>query len=127
MNGEAPLIAVVDDEEPVRRALLRLLRSARYRAEAFASASTFLESLPLRFPDCLILDLQMPTMTGFELQERLGQLDRRLPVIVITAYDEAGTRDRCLAMGARHYFRKPVEGNDLLDAVESVVDRGSRY
>lgn len=118
-----PFVAVVDDEGSVRRAVVRLLRSANYRAEAFASTTVFLESLAVRVPDCLILDLQMPGMTGLDLQVRLLQLDCRVPVIVITAYDEAETRTRCLAMGASHYFRKPVEGDDLLDAIRSVVGR----
>lgn len=122
MDGEAPLIAIVDDEEVVRRALLRLLRSARYRAEAFESGASFLESLSRGVPSCVILDLQMPEMTGFELQQRLRQLAVRLPVIVITAYDEVDTRQRCLALGAGWYFRKPLEGDDLLEAIRLAVD-----
>jgi FixJ family two-component response regulator len=98
-----------------------LLRSAKYRAEAFGSAAGFLESLSVQVPDCLILDLQMPAMTGLELQDRLRQRGSTLPVIVITAHDEPGTRSRCLAMGASRYFRKPVEGDELLDAVRSLV------
>ncbi len=123
MDGETPLVAVVDDEGSVRRAVVRLLRSANYQAEAFASSSVFLDSLAKRIPDCLILDLQMPGMTGLELQVRLLQLGCRVPVIVITAYDEAETRARCLAMGASRYFRKPVEGDELLDAIRSLVGR----
>lgn len=121
MDGEAPRIAIVDDEEPVRRALLRLLRSAHYQAEAFDSAASFLESLSEATPHCVILDLQMPKMTGLELQQRLRQLAATLPVIVITAYDEPDTRQRCLALGAGWYFRKPVDGNDLLEAIRLAV------
>lgn len=123
MDATAPLVAIIDDEGSVRRALSRLLRSADYRAEAFASAAAFLESLSVRVPDCLILDLQMPGMTGLELQERLLQLDCRLPVIVITAHDDAERQNRCLSMGASHYLCKPLEGNELLGAVESSVRR----
>lgn len=123
MDGETPLVAIVDDEGSVRRALLRLLRSASYRAEAFASGAAFLESLSVRVPDCLILDLQMPAMTGLDLQQRLRELDYRLPVIVITAHDDAERRNRCLAMGASHYLRKPLEGDELLSAVDSAVRR----
>lgn len=123
MDGEAPLVAIIDDEGSVRRALLRLLRSANYRAEAFASGAAFLESLSVRVPDCLILDLQMPAMTGLDLQQRLLELDYRLPVIVITAHDDVERRDRCLSMGASHYLRKPLEGDELLGAVESAVRR----
>lgn len=122
MDSEAPRIAIVDDEEAVRRALLRLLRSANYRAEAFDSAAGFLDSLSRWIPQCLILDLQMPTMTGLELQQRLLQLDVTIPVIVITAYDEADTRQRSLALGASRYFSKPIEGSDLIDAIRFAVD-----
>lgn len=122
MDGEAPGIAIVDDEEGVRRALQRLLRSANYRAETFDSAVTFLESLSRWIPQCLILDLQMPTMTGLELQQRLLQLDIAVPVIVITAHDDADTRQRCLALGAIRYLSKPVEGSDLLEAIRVAVD-----
>jgi FixJ family two-component response regulator len=122
MADQAPLIAIIDDEESVRRAFLRLLRSANYRAEAFVSATDFLDALSLRTPDCIILDLQMPMMTGFELQERLARLGRHPPVIVITAHDEVETRDRCLALGASGYFRKPVEADDLIEAINTILD-----
>jgi FixJ family two-component response regulator len=122
MDMTAPLIAVVDDEASVRRALLRLLRSAHYEAEAFGSAAVFLESLSERTPQCLILDVHMPAMTGLELQECLLHIDARIPLIVITAYDDADTRERCLALKAGWYFCKPVEGDDLLEAVRLAID-----
>lgn len=122
MERTASLIAVVDDESAVRRAVMRLLRSAQYQVEAFDSASAFLDSLSERTPQCLILDLHMPAMNGIELQECLLHLDAGIPVIVITAYDEVDTRERCLALNARHYFCKPVEGDDLLAAVRLAVD-----
>jgi FixJ family two-component response regulator len=123
MEEVRPLVAVVDDEESVRRAISRLLRCANYRAEAFDSARKFLESLTQRLPQCLILDLQMPGLGGIELQARLQQHGYGIPVIVITAHDEPGTRERCLAMGTRSYFQKPVEANDLIKAVDDVVNR----
>jgi FixJ family two-component response regulator len=126
MESTAPFIAVVDDEAAVRRALLRLLRSAHYQAEAFESAALFLESLSERTPQCLILDLHMPAMTGLELQECLLHLQVRVPIIVITAFDGVDTRERCLALNAKHYFCKPVEGDDLLEAVRLAVDNGAR-
>jgi FixJ family two-component response regulator len=122
MGRTAPLIVVVDDEASIGRALVRLLRSAHYRAQAFGSASEFLASLNTCVPDCVVLDLHMPVMTGLELQEALGGLERRPPVIVITAHDEPAARDRCLALGASYFLRKPVEGDALLRAIESVID-----
>src|SRR5690606_27297940 len=81
MSDRKLRVAVVDDEESIRRALLRLLRAADYDAEAFDSAVGFLRSLGKRTPDCVILDLQMPQMTGMELQQRLLELARRPAVI----------------------------------------------
>ena len=121
MDSKAPLIAIVDDEVSICRALLRLLRVAEYRAEAFNSAILFLESLAERVPDCVVLDLQMPMMTGVEVQEHLLKLKDPPPVIIITAHDESKTRDRCLALGAVRYLRKPIEGELLIDSIETAV------
>ena len=121
MDGTAPLIAIVDDEVSICRALLRLLRVANYRAEAFNSPLLFLESLAERVPDCVVLDLQMPMMTGVEMQQQLLQLDDPPPVIIITAHDEPKTRERCLALGAVRYLRKPIEGDLLIESIEAAV------
>ena len=121
MESKAPLIAIVDDEVSICRALLRLLRVADYRAEAFNSPILFLESLAQRVPDCVVLDLQMPMMTGVELQEHLARLADPPPVIIITAHDEPKTRERCLALGAVRYLRKPIEGEVLIDSIEKAV------
>ena len=121
MNSIPPLIAIVDDEVSICRALLRLLRVANYRAESFNSPILFLESLADRVPDCVVLDLQMPMMTGVELQQHLLQLADPPPVIIITAHDEPKTRERCLALGAVRYLRKPIEGDILIDSIEEAV------
>ncbi|HET7608639.1 MAG TPA: response regulator [Gammaproteobacteria bacterium] len=121
MDSNAPLIAIVDDEVSICRALLRLLRVTDYRAEAFNSPILFLESLAKRVPDCVVLDLQMPMMTGVELQEHLARLADPPPVIIITAHDEPKTRERCLALGAVRYLRKPIEGEMLIDSIEKAV------
>jgi FixJ family two-component response regulator len=124
MDSQPPLIAIVDDEVSICRALLRLLRVADYRAEAFDSPVLFLESLAQRVPDCIVLDLQMPIMTGVEVQEHLRKLKTPPPVIIITAHDEAKMRERCLALGAVRYLRKPIEGGLLIDSVEKAVSVG---
>lgn len=121
MDSEQPLIAIVDDEVSICRALLRLLRVANYRAESFNSPILFLESLAEHVPDCVVLDLQMPMMTGVELQEHLQRLADPPPVIIITAHDEPKTRERCLALGAVRYLRKPIEGDLLMDSIERAV------
>ena len=121
MDSQAPLIAIVDDEVSICRALLRLLRVANYRAESFNSPILFLESLAEHVPDCVVLDLQMPAMTGVELQEHLLRLANPPPVIIITAHDEPKTRERCLALGAVRYLRKPIEGEILMGSIEEAV------
>src|SRR5262245_16057093 len=123
METNPPLIAIVDDEVSICRALLRLLRVADYRAEAFNSPILFLESLTERVPDCVVLDLQMPMMTGVELQEHLLRLSNPPPVIIITAHDEPKTRERCLALGAVRYLRKPIEGEILMCSIDEAVRR----
>lgn len=123
MNDESPLVAVVDDDPSICRALLRLLKAANYRAQAFHSAAEFLASLDQQTPDCVVLDLQMPVMTGIELQELLQRVTNRPPVIVITAHDGPGARDRCLALGATHYLRKPIHGDTLIDSVRETIGK----
>jgi FixJ family two-component response regulator len=117
------VIAVVDDEESVRKALVRFFKAANFDAVAFASAREFLRSLETTPIDCLVLDLQMPDMTGLDLQRylRMVRPELAIPVIIITAHDGPGVREKCLAAGARAYLRKPVEGSALLAAVEELL------
>jgi len=114
-----PFIAVVDDDESVRRALVRLLRSAGFDAVAFESARGLIERLGSQEFACAVVDLQMPQMSGLDLQRYLSmvQPERSLPIVVITAHDEPGTREACLAAGAAAYLRKPVEGRVLLEEI----------
>ncbi len=121
MAEPAPFVAIVDDEEPIRKALKRLMRAANLEAEVYASGAAFLDSLATRRPDCLILDLHMPGMTGLHVLQQLQQSGVHLPTIVITAYDEPETRTHCLAAGATAYLRKPLEDRLLLGAVASAA------
>lgn len=123
MDHPQAFVAVVDDEPSICRALLRLLRAADFRAEAYGSATTFLESLPNEAPDCLVVDLHMPGMTGIELQEQLLRQEQRVPVIIVTAHDEPGVAARCLGLGASFYLRKPIEGDVLIGAIRGLVCR----
>jgi FixJ family two-component response regulator len=121
MDEDGALVAIVDDEESIRKALLRLFRLARYRAQAFDSASDLLMSLSVRTPRCVVLDLQLPGMTGVQLLERFAELDDPPPVVVITSNDEQRVQDQCLALGTKRYFRKPIDCDALLDAVRDIV------
>lgn len=114
-------VAVVDDDEGVRRALGRLIRSFGYEAEVYPTAEDFLASLSDHVPDCLVLDLHMPGVDGFETQSRLKRADLRLPVVVITGHDTPESEARALAGGARTYLRKPIDQGTLLQALRSAV------
>ena len=122
MGSPRPLVAFVDDDESMRRAVARLFRSTPYDTATFDCARGFIESLWSKVPQCVILDLHMRDLTGFELQQRLADMGYRFPYIVVTAQNEPGSRERCLAAGARFYLRKPVEAEDLVSAVAAVLD-----
>jgi FixJ family two-component response regulator len=118
-----PLVAVVDDEESIRKSLRRLFMAAQLDAEIYASGQEFLDSLHGRQPDCLVLDLQMPGLTGLEVQKALTGTGARFPTIIITAHDEPETRARCLAAGAAAYLCKPLHDEMLLEAIADVIGR----
>ena len=118
-----PYVAIVDDEEPVRKALKRLLRASGLEAESYASGKHFLEASALRRPDCLVLDLHMPGMSGLQLMQEMQATGAMLPTVVITAYDEPATRQQCLAAGAAAYLRKPLDERLLLNAISATMKR----
>lgn len=114
--NEVPLIAIVDDDDSVRRSLLRVVQSAGYTAEGFASAREFLDWLPQGRAACLLLDVHMSEMSGFDLQDRLA-----VPIIFITAHDDARTQERIAKSGAVGHLRKPYDEQTVLDAVRRAV------
>jgi FixJ family two-component response regulator len=110
-------IYVIDDDESIRRAFERLLRSANLATKTFSSADEFLKSLIENETGCIIMDLRMPGLTGFDLQEKITSRGIRMPVIVISASDDVKTRERARVLGAVAFFRKPVDDQALLDAI----------
>jgi FixJ family two-component response regulator len=122
--AHTPLIAVVDDDHSVRESLGGLFRSVGFAARGFASAADFLQSGDLPQTDCVILDVRMPGMTGLELQRVLISSHPDVPVIFMTAHDDARTRSQALSGGAVDYLIKPFSEEALLDAVQ--VALGSR-
>jgi FixJ family two-component response regulator len=110
-------VAVIDDDESVRKALCRLLRAANLDADTYASGREFLDSLVARRPDCLILDLHMPGMNGLDIQQRLARNGAQVPVVIITGHDEPQTRAQCLSAGAVACLRKPLDDKTLLEAI----------
>jgi FixJ family two-component response regulator len=119
MPEMSPWIAIVDDDVPVLKALARLLRSRAFDTKTYTSARDFLAALPEGLPDCLIVDLQMPEMTGLELQRHLRIAGIKIPTIVITAHDEAGMRQLCKSEGAAAFLSKPLQDISLLASIES--------
>jgi FixJ family two-component response regulator len=116
-------IAVVDDEESVRKALRRLFRSVGMQVETFASGQDFLNSLVNRLPDCLVLDFHMPGLTGLDVQRRLTSAGHRLPSIVITGHDQPGIAEELVEAGAAAYLTKPVDDQVLLETITKAVSR----
>jgi FixJ family two-component response regulator len=111
---KAPVIAIVDDDESFRRATASLVRSLGYVAAAFASGEAFLQSDRLHDVDCLITDVQMPGMTGLELQTRLRGQGKHLPIIFVTAFPELKARGQALADGAIGFLGKPFNDQKLI-------------
>jgi len=107
----------------VRKALKRLLRASGLEADTYASGKDFLEASAERMPDCLVLDLHMPGMSGLQVLQELRSAKKALPAVVITAYDEPATREQCLAAGAAAYLRKPLDERLLLNAISANVKR----
>jgi FixJ family two-component response regulator len=112
-------IAIVDDDPAVLKALARLLGTRSFDARTFRSARQFLNSLSGGLPDCLIADLQMPEMTGLELQQNLARKDIRIPTIIITGHDQAGMPERCMAAGAVAFLLKPLQDTSLFAAIDA--------
>jgi FixJ family two-component response regulator len=117
-------VAIVDDEEGIRKALGRLLRASGLDAESYASGQDFLDAAAARRPDCVVLDLHMPVMSGSQVLAQIRKMARRPPVVVITAHDMPEKRDECLAAGACAYLRKPLEDRLLLNAISAALRTG---
>ncbi len=116
-----PLVAVVDDDESVRGAIHGALESVGLAARSFGSAEEFLDSGVRGETACLITDLQMPGMSGLELQATLAEDDRRIAIIFITAYGEPWMRAQAMRAGAIEFLDKPFDDNVLLETVRKAL------
>ena len=126
MTESKPLIAIVDDDESVCRALRRLVRSLTMDAETFRSGQQLLDSLDATSsfqPDCLVVDVQMPGMNGFDVQDRLITAGSTIPLIFITAHDQVGIREKALAAGAVAFLRKPFGDELLIETLREALKR----
>ena len=124
LSNSKPLIVIVDDDESVCRALRRLIRSIAMDAETFSSGQDLLEAMPSFCPDCVILDVQMPRMSGLAVQDNLARVGKTFPVIFITAHDDVGIREKALAAGAVAFIRKPFVDELLIRTIQEALRRG---
>jgi FixJ family two-component response regulator len=121
MVSDLPLLAVVDDDADVRIALTRLVSAAGFAVETFASGAEFLRSVENHEPDCVVLDLHMPEMSGFDVQGALAIGHATVPVVVITGHDTPESRARAVQLGAKAYLCKPVNDEALLAAIGAAL------
>lgn len=121
MGDPYPRVAVVDDEASVLKALGRLFRSAGMAVETFGSGAEFLAFIANHSFDCLIVDLHMEGMSGFDVQRELARRKIRVPVIVITGRDSVESRARASAGGADKFLLKPVDGKLMLDSIAELI------
>ena len=112
---------MIDDEAHVRKALDRLMRGAGFEVQTWTSGNAFLGALAGRSLDCVVLDLNMPGLSGLDVLASLNASATRLPAIVITGHDTPGAEARAIAAGAAAYLRKPVDGAELIEAITRAV------
>lgn len=121
--GQSAVIAIVDDDGPLREGLGSILKAAGFAIETFASAEAFLE-----FPDrerlaCLVLDVRLPEMSGIELQRRLIEAGDPLPILFVTAHGDASVRDPVMQAGAAAFLNKPVRSDTLLKELFAALEK----
>jgi FixJ family two-component response regulator len=121
-----PVIAIVDDDPSVREGLHSLVRSAGWRAETFCSAQEFLARTRAEAPSCLILDLQLPDLSGLDLQKRMAAIDLEIPIVFLTGHGDIPASVQAMKAGAVEFLTKPVEEADLVRAIQEAIERDRR-
>jgi len=120
------VIAIVDDDLSVREGLETLIRSAGWRVETFASAQEFLARPRAEAPSCLILDLQLPGLSGLDLQKRMAEVELEIPIVFLTGHGNIPSSVQAMKAGAVEFLTKPFDEQDLLRAIEEAVERDRR-
>jgi FixJ family two-component response regulator len=118
------LISIVEDDQPFRESMIKLMSVLGYTVEAFPSAASFLASPVLAETACLVADVHMPGMTGVELHKHLVNVGRRIPTILVTAYPDEITQSRALKDGVLCYLSKPVDDDHLERCLRSALESG---
>jgi FixJ family two-component response regulator len=123
MLEDDPIVFIVDDDDSVRRALARLIKSVDLNVETFASAHDFLKRQPHNGPACLLLDIRMPGLSGLDLQDELVAAGRTLPIIFISGHGSIPLSVRAMKAGAVDFIEKPFEDQTLLDAINQSLKK----
>src|SRR5271169_1392560 len=121
-----PLVCVIDDDSSIRESLSFLLRSARLKVQTFCSPQEFLARPPRESVGCLVLDVQLPGMSGLDLQQELASGDAQIPIIFITGYGNIAMSVRAMKAGAFEFLTKPFRDEDLLSAVDQAINCGGQ-
>ena len=116
-----PVVYVIDDDPGIRQALARLFRSVDLRAEIFASANELMQRELPAVPSCIVLDVRLPGLSGFELHAELTKTDIHIPIIFVTAYGDIPMSVRAMKGGAIDFLTKPYRDQDMLDAVTAAI------
>ena len=120
------VIAIVDDDASVQRGLQRLIRSAGWKVETFASAQEFLARSRTELPNCVLLDLQLPGLSGLDLQKRMAEVGLEIPIVFLTGHGNIPVSVQAMKAGAVQFLTKPVDEKELLQAIEEAVERYQR-
>jgi FixJ family two-component response regulator len=118
----SPVIAIVDDDPSAREGLHSLIRSAGWRAEMFGSAQEFLARHATEPPSCLVLDLQLPGLSGLDLQKRMAEVALQIPIVFLTGHGDIPASVQAMKAGAIEFLTKPVEEEDLLRAIQEAIE-----
>ena len=114
-------VAILDDDQSVRTAIGRVLKTSEMTVDSCATSGELFNVIAGNCPDCLVLDLQMPGMNGFDVMKYLNRRGVSIPIIVISAHDEPGSRENCLCAGATAFLRKPLDADELVKTIGDVV------
>ena len=117
------MVFVVDDDAAIRDAIAGLIRSAGLKVQGFASAQEFIVRRPPNVPSCLVLDVQLPGLSGLDLQSRMAELDLEIPIVFITGHGDVPTSVRAMKAGALEFLTKPFHDEELLDAIAKAIER----
>jgi FixJ family two-component response regulator len=126
MRERDAVIAIVDDDPSVREGVESLIRSSGWRAKTFASAQEFLARPRTEAPNCLILDLQLPGLTGLDLQKQMADVGLEIPIVFLTGHGNIPASVRAMKAGAVEFLTKPFDDEELLHAIQEAIERDRR-